>query len=163
MAEGLPHLAHLAPLKMADLGGESLERRPRDGDGREQLGVAVPMSDLRRCRLDSQAQPIAHERFDLGWSVRIGAHRAGDLADRHGVPGMCHPLVVAGKLERPIGQLETERGGLRPDPVGTSHHVGRPVLERLLPHDVEERGDPAEEQAGCLSQQNPVRSVQHVR
>ena len=48
LGEGLLDLADLGPLEMADLDGDLLDGRREQGQGGEDLGVAVPLQDLVR-------------------------------------------------------------------------------------------------------------------
>ncbi len=48
LGEGLLDLADLGPLEVTDLDGELLDGRGEQGQGGEDLGVAVPLEDLGR-------------------------------------------------------------------------------------------------------------------
>ena len=55
-AERLLDLAHLGALEVPDLGGEALEPRAGEGDGLQDLGVAVARHDLGRDVLGREAE-----------------------------------------------------------------------------------------------------------
>ena len=117
--ESLRDLGHLASLEVAELGRDRLDRRSRRRERVEKLGVAVAGDHLVR-RRRRQAERRAHVCLDEGIDVRVGAHRAGEFAHRHGVTGLFQSDAVA------IG-LQTEKGQLRPERrrLGV-HAVGAP-------------------------------------
>ena len=55
---------HFGALQMADLGGQPLDRRGDDAERREKCGVPVALDDLRRDRLDGQAELLGDIRLD---------------------------------------------------------------------------------------------------
>ena len=68
----------------------------------EQLGVAVALEDLRRRRRRLEAEPLAGDPLDLGVGRRVGADRAGELAD-------ADPFERAGDAARGRGRARTPR------------------------------------------------------
>ena len=131
-AERLLDLAHLGALQVADLGREPLQAGAGQRDGLQQLGVAVARHDLRGDRLGAQAQALEHARLEVRADVRVGADRAGDLADRGLLEARSQPLGVAVGLEREAGELEPERGRLGVDAVGAADAQRVDVLARPL-------------------------------
>src|SRR5205085_9421572 len=98
------------PREVADLEREFLERGRRQRERREQLGVAVALEDLRRCRRRLEAEPLAGDPLDLRVDRCIRADGAGELADAHAVERPLETDVVAIELEGPAGELQPESG-----------------------------------------------------
>ena len=119
--ERLLGLAHLGALQVADLGREAARAsRPITASVRA-VGVAVARDDLGGDGLDGEAEALAGERLDARVDVRVGADRAGELADRDAARAPAQPLAVAVELVRPAEQLEPERRRLRVHAVGATH------------------------------------------
>ena len=124
--------------------------------------MTVPGSHLGRRRLYGQTDGSAHMAFDLGWDVGIGAHRSRDLADGHRIAGRHQPGVITGELECPPRQLQAEGGGLRPDPVGASDHVGGAVFLCSSLDDFEQTSQRFEKQIGRLFEGRAEGGVEDV-
>ena len=125
--------------------------------------MAVTVRDLRRGRLDADAQPFTDIRFDVRWRVCIGPDRTGDLADGDGVTGAGKAGVVAGELECPRCELEPERGRFSPDAVRPSDHHRVSVLQGAPLDDIEQIGDPRDQEVGRVLQDPPLSSIEHIR
>jgi hypothetical protein len=112
LAKGLLDLSHLRPLQVPDLERQPLQRRPRDSKRRHELGMTVAWDDLGRKRLCAKAKALQDVCLDVGLQGRVGADRAGELADLdllerpHQAPG------IAVALEGEASQLEAESRGL---------------------------------------------------
>src|SRR5687768_15750641 len=63
-------LKDLGPLKAAKLGRKFLHRRRNDGEGGDEVGVAVTLNDLRADRRRLEAKLGAGELFDRRRNVR---------------------------------------------------------------------------------------------
>ena len=74
----------------------------------EQLGMPVPLDDLRRDRVGLQPEALAGEPLQLGVGRRVGADRARELADAHRLERPRQPRARAVELEGPAGELEPE-------------------------------------------------------
>ena len=160
--ERLLDLAHLAAGHEPDLSGDGLDGGADRGARPQVLGVAVAGHHLGG-RHRGEPQGAAHVVLDPRVDVRVGAHRARQLAHRHPRPGRLEPLPVAIGLQGPEGELGPEGGGLGVHAVGATHdrrvdtRCG-PVLAR--PHQPA-RGD--DEQVGGPGQGGAQRGVDHVR
>ncbi len=124
-AEGLLDLPDLGSREMSDLGGEALQRRGCHGQRSQQLGVTVPLDDLRRRLRRLQPEAIARDALDLGIGRRVGADDPGELADAKPFDGGGKTFPPAIELEGPHGELEPERGRLG------VHAVCSPDRQRL--------------------------------
>ena len=80
-AEGLLRLADLGALQVADLGGKALERGADQGEGLDEVGVAVARDDLGADGVDAEAEPGADALFQLRRHGRVAADRPAELAD----------------------------------------------------------------------------------
>ena len=126
LPERLLDLAHLGALEVADLEREPLERRARERDRVQQLGVAVARHDLGRERLGPQAEPLQHLALD----VRARAPSTSRPRPRACRPRPARTRCAAGcalrsALEREAGELQAERRRLG------VHAVRAPDAERV--------------------------------
>ena len=81
LGERLLDLADFGLLQAANLERELLERRGRDRQRRQQLGVPIALNDLRRDRRRLEPETPADIGFDRRRQVRERADRARQLAD----------------------------------------------------------------------------------
>ena len=111
---------------MAYLERDRLDGRAQRRTGIQDLSVPVATEHLRR---GNRAQPqlFADMALDSGIDVRVGAHRARQLADCDDVPRSRQPLPIAPHLQSPERDLRTERRRLRVYPMSTAD--GRSVAE----------------------------------
>src|SRR5919106_1475345 len=120
--------------EVANLRRKALERRRAERERREQLRVTVPRYDLRCDRLGGESQSLASDALDVGIAAPVRPHRAGELADAHGLQGAQQAFTVSIQLECPPGQLGAERDRLRVNPMRPAGH--RRVAGLLgAPHD----------------------------
>src|SRR5439155_26316950 len=110
----------LRPCEVADLGREPLERRSDEGEGRQQLRVAVARDHLCGSALVLEPEPLAGDALELRVSSRVRPNRAGELADAQTLERSAEPRGAAVELERPAGELDAERRRLRVDPMGAA-------------------------------------------
>src|SRR5262249_5766948 len=100
---------------------------------------------------------------DLGARRRVGADRAGELADTQAGERVLDAVSVACDLERPARELEAERRRFRVDPVGAPDRERLCVLLRP-PDDDRERGvDSVEKETARLLYRERQRGVDDVR
>jgi hypothetical protein len=154
---------HLGALQVADLGGQALDRRGHDTQGREIGRVAVARDDLGRDWLDDQAHHLGHvlfnARIDIGEGADGARDRAGgdlELGHRQALLGALELGVVAGKLE-----AEGDRFGV--DAVAAADADGHLVLERPALQSGQQQVDAFEQQVGGARQLHGEAGVQHVR
>ena len=120
LAERLLHFADLGFLQSANLEREFLERRAGDGDGRQQLGVTIPLNHLRGHRRRLQSKPPADgglDRRDRGG--RTCRPRQKSFQPRRSL-ARAEPVVVALQLRVPERKLQAERHRLGVDAVGAA-------------------------------------------
>ena len=119
---------------MADLRREAVERRRRECERRQQLGVTVAGDHLRGERVWLEPEPLASDALDVRLHLRIGPDRAGELADavRLERPGDSVPGPV--ELERPTGELPAEGGRLGVNAVRAPDADGVAMLLRSCHH-----------------------------
>ena len=129
-AERLCNLVHLCPRQVADLEREALQRGGEERECRQQLGMAVPLDDLRRHRLRLEPEALAGDALDLRVDRCVVAHRAGELSDPHSLERARETRATAVELERPPGQLEAEGRRLCVDSVRPAHDQRVAVLLR---------------------------------
>ncbi len=159
--ERFRRLAHLGALEVADLGGELLDRRAHRRARPQVLGVAVAGHDLGgRHRL--QAEGLAHLALHDGVDVGVRADRAGQLADGDAVPCPLEALAVAVGLQRPVGQLDAERGRLGVHAVGAAGHRDVPELDGPGLQCVDQIAAGDDQQVGGLGEGGAEGGVDHV-
>src|SRR3954462_2435502 len=96
--------------------------------------MPVPLDDLRRRRSELEAETFARDPFDLGVDRRVLTDGARQLADAHLLECTRDPSAGAVELERPDGELQSERRRLRVDPVGSADAERLLVLLRAREH-----------------------------
>ena len=137
LAERLGDLGHLGARQVADLERELLERGGDERERGEQLGMPVALDDLRRDRLGLEPEPLAREALELRVGRRVGADRAGELADAHRLERVPRSRSRrALELERPAGELEAEGrrlgvNAVRPADADVVAVVLRPLEHRV--------------------------------
>ena len=114
LGERLLDLADLGLLQPADLERELLERRRRNGQRRQQLGVPIALNDLRRHRRRLEPEPPAHVGFDRRRQVREGPDRARQLADAD--DGLARRRTRS--MSRPISAYQS--ASFRPNVIGSA-------------------------------------------
>ena len=132
LGERLFELEDLGPLEVADLDGELLDRGGEEGQGREDLGVAVALEDLGRdlgrpepeLLQGHRPRPAGRGGCRSRPSPRSGRRRSSRRA-------RLEPADVAPDLLVPDEELEAEGHGLGVDAVGPADADGLPVLEGL--------------------------------
>ena len=115
--ERLLDLPHLRTRQVADLRREPLERRRRQRERGEQLGVAVSCDHLRRDRIRFEPEPLTRNALDLGVELRVRADRPGELADTVRLECVQQTRARPVELERPAGELPAEGRRLGVDAV----------------------------------------------
>ena len=93
---------------MADLGGDPFDRRAREGQRGQEVGMTVPGHHLGGCRLEVEPEPIAHIRLDGRGRVCICSDGTRDGTHSDAGDRVREPVVVALDLERPRRELEAE-------------------------------------------------------
>jgi hypothetical protein len=78
--ERLLGLAQLGALEAAELDREALEAGAREGDRRQELGVAIARDHLGRDLLAAEAEAVEHAALEVGAGGRVGPHRARQRA-----------------------------------------------------------------------------------
>ncbi len=88
---------------MPDIRGQAFDAGSQKRKGREESRVAVPRDDLGGHGLRPQTESAQGLCFNLRCQVRVGANRAGDLADSNlctrGLQTLS-PAVNFGKMSR---------------------------------------------------------------
>jgi hypothetical protein len=115
-------LADLGLLQPADFQRELLQRRGADGQRAQELGVPVPLNDLRRHRRGREAERPAGVGLDGRRQMREGADRSGQLADRDPLACSTEAGDVTRQLRVPQRQLQSERHRLGVHAVRPSDH-----------------------------------------
>ena len=160
--ERLFHLADLCPGEVPDLHGELLQRRCRDGERRHVLRVPVALEDLAGGLRRADPEPAANVLLDRGVDLRVGAHRARDLAHRHGLTRPSQAVAIPVQLEGPKSKLVPEGRGLGVNAVGSAHHHGVPMGERTTLHDFQQSFELVKQQIRGLPKLEPERCVQQI-
>ena len=88
--------------------------------------MPVPLDDLGGNGRGFEFQTLADPGLHLRGQVGEGAHRAGDLAHRDGLPGRGQAGPLPLKLGVPQGELQAQGDGLGVHPVGPAHHEPGP-------------------------------------
>src|SRR5581483_8994485 len=122
IAEELFGFSYFSSLKVANLGGELVERAGDDRERRQVVGVAVALNHLRRDGSGLQSQALAHLFFEFGAEMGESSNCAGKLSDSHFFSGAIKALDVAAHLRIPVSELESEGDGLSVNAVGASDH-----------------------------------------
>src|SRR5436190_1314789 len=91
--------------------------------------MTVSVDDLRRDRLDEEAEAAADLLLEIRRDGGVGADGAGDLADGDLLLCLRKAVDVAAHLVVPGGELEAEGGGLGVDAVAAAQAAR--VLVRL--------------------------------
>lgn len=118
---------HFRPLEVAHFEGDLGQGGGNDGERRHVFRVMVALHHLRRDVFAAEAHLFAHVFFHIGIDIRIGADRAGELADAHVFSGVLHAVNVAERLRVPQEKLQAEGGRLGVHAVGAADGGG--VLE----------------------------------
>ena len=113
---------------MPDLERELLERRGDERRCCEQLGVAIALEDLRRARCGLKAEPLAGGRSNSGSVAEYVPTAPESFPTRMPSSARSTRSAVALELERPAGELETERGRLGVHAVRAADHERVAVL-----------------------------------
>ena len=163
LAERLLDLPHLGPGEVADLDGEPLERRADQSDRRKQLGMPVPLQDLRRARRRLEPQALAGDVLDLRVDRRVLADRARELADAQALERVLDPHAVPLERERPSRELQPERRRLGVDPVRPAHAERLAMGLGLLDDGTERALQPLEQQRPGFLDRDRQRRVQDIR
>ena len=122
-------LADLAALQVADLGGETLDRRGDDGERREIHGMTVARDDLGRDRLGAQSQRPGHVLLDPRIDIGEGPHRSGERRGGDLLTGRMEPPAGAGEFRVGVGELDAKRGRFGMDAVAAADGDRVAVLE----------------------------------
>ena len=121
LGETFFHFQHLGALQMAQLYAQALDAAGQDGQGGEEMGIAVTLHDLGGVRVHGQAQTGQGLFLQFGRKEGVGAHGAGDLAHAHALDTGLDALQMALELGVEAGHLEAEAGGFGMDAVGAAH------------------------------------------
>ena len=124
--------------------------------------VAVALHDLRRDRLEADAEARADVLLELRRQVREGADGAGDLADRGLVERALEPHALAPHLLAEDQQLEPEGGGLGVHAVGAADAGRVAELERARAQHGVRRSTPASSRRAGVADLERQRGVDHV-
>src|SRR5271163_1137776 len=89
--EELFGLAHFGPLEMAYFGGDLVERRGDDRQGRDVVGVTVALDHLGCDWRGFEAELRADALFVFGFEMAEGADCSGELADAHSLGRRMEP------------------------------------------------------------------------
>src|SRR3954449_2356088 len=146
LAEGLFDLAHLGAREMADLRRETVERRRREREGRQQLGVTVARDHLRGEWVGLEAESVAGGPLDVRLDLGVGPDGPGELADavRLERSGNASPGSV--ELERPTGELPAESSRLGVNTVRAPDADGVAMLVRSCHNGCERPVDAGEDE-----------------
>ncbi len=158
----LLELTDLRVLEVANLRGEALEGAARDGDRGHHRGVPVALDDLGADRIGMQAESGENLRLEIRGEQAVRADGTGDLAGRHVIEGPRQALAIAGEFERPAGELQPERDGLRVDRVGPAHHHGAGLCPGLRHERSEKRVGVGDEQVARGSELERQARVENV-
>ena len=125
--------------------------------------MAVALDHLRRGRCRLEPEPLTGDALQLGVGRRVGADRAGELADAHSLerPGQAAPAPI--ELERPHGELEPEGRGLRVHPVRAPDRDGVLVFHRTCDDRSERSLDTFEQERSGGLELERESGVEHVR
>ncbi len=148
---------------MAQLHAQPFEPAPGQGQGGEEVGVAVALDDLGGMGLHLEAQEFAGDLLHPGVQIGVGAHRAGDLAVAHVLQGLDKALPVPGELGVEPGHLEPEADGLGVDAVGAAHAEQALVLEGQGLERGQEPVETGQDHGPGLGQQHAIGRVGDVR
>ena len=121
LGEAFFHFQHLGALQMAQLHAQAFDAAGQDGQGGEEMGIAVTLHDLGGVRVHGQAQTGQGLFLQFGGKEGVGAHGAGDLAHAHALDTGLDALQMALELGVEAGHLEAEAGGFGMDAVGAAH------------------------------------------
>src|SRR5690606_22013436 len=116
--------------------------------------VAVACNDLSGNGLWRESELAQRLRFDFGGEVRIGAHRAGDLADRHLRPSLLQTRATALHLRQVPGEHDAEGYWFRVDTVGATDHRRARVLPGARREGIDQSIRAREQQVSRATQQD---------
>ncbi len=163
LAERFLDLADLGFLETANLQRKFLERRRRDGERRQQLGVPIALDDLRRDRRGLEPEPLAHGLLDGRIEMRKRADGAGNLADTDDLAGPPNAFQVPAELGVPERQLQSERHDFGVDAVRAADHRRLPMLEGARLDRLGQGRHVPEDQVASLDHLQRLRRVDDVR
>ena len=124
--------------------------------------MPVALQDLCRARRRFEAEALARNSLELGIGCRVCADRARELAYAHPLECAREAVPVTVKLERPAGELQPERGGLRVHAVGTAHLQRRAVLLCARNDDCQRAVHSVEDESAGLADLQRERRVDDV-
>jgi hypothetical protein len=162
-AERLLQLAHLRALPVPHLQRDRLADGGDDRERADPLRDPVAQHDLRRDRGRRQPQGGRDLLLDRRIDVGVGAHRAGDLADRDRLAGPQQPVARARHPEREVGNPVAPGVGLGVHAVGAADPHRRTVRQAVVAQRCHELGGAADEQVGRLGELHAERRVEQVR
>ena len=125
--------------------------------------MSVALQDLGRARRRLEAQTLARDPLDLGVDRRVLADRARELAHPQAVERMLDPQAVPVECERPAGELQPERRGLRMHTMRAAHAERFPMCLRLVDDDVERALDALEHERARFLDCEREGGVDYVR
>ncbi len=145
LGERLLELEDLGPLEVADLDGELFDGGGEKGQGREDLGMAVPLQDLGRDLGRLELELLEGHDLDARVEMDERPHRAGDAADGDRPQGLLQSADVPADLLVPDEELEPESHRLGVDAVGPADADGQAMLQRLALEETTEGAEVDEE------------------
>ena len=163
LGEAFLHFKHLGALQMPELDAQALNAAGHDGDGGEEMGVAVALHNLGGVRIDFEAENVQGLLFNGRGDNGVGAHGAGNLANADVFDGIGDAGAVAHELGVEAGHLEAEAGGLGVHAVGAADAQGSLVFEGHGSEGLEKGIEILEDEPAGLHQKQGAGRVNDVR
>ena len=162
LGEELLGLEHFGALEVADFDGEAFARRGHDAEHCEEHGVAIARNDLRRNRLDREAELFGHMRLDPRIDVGEGADRARDRAGGDLLLRRDQALLGALELDVIARELQAEGGRLGVDAMAAADGGRVLVLERAALERRQHPVDVSDQDVGSAGELHRQAGVEHV-
>ena len=160
--EELLRFQHFRALEVAHFRGEAFDGGGNYAEGREIHRVAVARDDLRRDRLDGEAELGGNVRFDLRVDIGECADSAGDGTGRDFLAGEFH--TGAGALELGIEgrELHAKCGWFGMDTVAAADRGGELVLAGACFESLQDAVEAAKQEVCCPHHLDVEAGIEHV-
>ena len=162
-AEWLLGLEHLGALQVPDLHRDLLDRARRDGQGAEELCMAVALNHLGGDGSRAKPEGFTHPGLHRGRHIGEGPHGTRDLSHADRLPGPPHALQVALHLGEPQGDLHSEGDRLGVNAVAAAYHHGAAMLEGRLLQDLEQGFQVPDDDVGRVPELEGKGRVENIR
>ena len=148
--ERLLGLQDLGALQVTELDAPVLKGRTHQRESVHVFGVQIALDHLGGNRRGAQSELLAHVGLHLRREMRMGPHRAGELAHRDDVADVLQPLQAAAELLVHQRQLQSKGRGLAMNAMAAADAGRELMLVGAASDHREEFLDVGDEQVGRL-------------